>query len=239
MSTTRERTRCVRGANVIMACYNMAIPYLVPDLPAAQQKGLSYGVKIPLTYTKVLIPHWRAFAQLGTDFVYYTKDFFKQVELDYPVSIGDYKRSQTPDEPMVLHMCHVHHDGVTKGPEQWREGRRRLMTTSFAQFEGHVRDQLDGPQGGVRRQARHQGHHGEPVAARLRLLPASPVGTRVGIGGGEAVGDRSPAVRAHRHRQLRCGGQGRHQLGHHAGVARGAGVAGLRGRVGAIDDAHP
>ena len=139
----------VRGAHVIMACYNMAVPYLVPDLPAAQKKGLSYGVKVPLTYTKVLIPHWRAFARLGTDFVYYTKDFFKQVELDYPVSLGDYKRSQTPDEPMVLHMCHVHHDGVTKGPEQWREGRRRLMTTSFAQFEGHVRDQLDAALGGA------------------------------------------------------------------------------------------
>ena len=133
----------VRGANVIMACYNMAIPYLCPELPATQKKGLSYGVKVPLTYTKVLVPNWRPFAQLGTDFVYYTKDFFKQVELDYPVSIGRYQRSQTPNDPMVLHMCYVHHDGVTKGPEQWREGRRRLMTTPFSTFEYHVRDQLD------------------------------------------------------------------------------------------------
>ena len=133
----------VRGANVIMACYNMAIPYLCPELPATQKRGLSYGVKVPLTYTKVLIPNWRPFAQLGTDFVYYTKDFFKQVELDYPVSIGRYQRSQTPNDPMVLHMCYVHHDGVTKGPEQWREGRRRLMTAPFSTFEYHVRDQLD------------------------------------------------------------------------------------------------
>ncbi|MFN8669267.1 MAG: hypothetical protein U0164_18930 [Gemmatimonadaceae bacterium] len=29
------------------------------------------------------------------------------------------------------------------GPEGWREGRRKLMETSFAQFEFHVRDQLD------------------------------------------------------------------------------------------------
>ena len=133
----------VRGARTIMACYNMAIPFLVPELPAAQRKALHYGVKVPLTYTKVLVPNWRAFAQLGTDFVYYTKDFFKQVELDYPVSLGAYKRSQTPDEPMVLHMCYVHHDNEHKGPELWREGRRRLMQTPFATFEHHVRDQLD------------------------------------------------------------------------------------------------
>ncbi|MEP7347790.1 MAG: NAD(P)-binding protein, partial [Gemmatimonadaceae bacterium] len=140
---TKGDAHTVRGAKCILACYNMAIPYLLPELPEAQKKGLSYGVKVPLTYTKVLVPNWRPFAQLGTDFVYYTKDFYKQVELDYPVSIGKYQRSQTPDDPMVLHMCYVHHDGVTKGPEQWREGRRRLLGTPFSVFEHHVRDQLD------------------------------------------------------------------------------------------------
>lgn len=133
----------VRTARCIMACYNMAIPYLIPDLPEAQKKGLAYGVKVPLTYTKVLVPNWRPFATLKTDFVYYTKDFFKQVELDYPVSIGKYKTSQTPDEPMILHMCYVHHDNVNKGPELWREGRRRLLSTPFSEFEHHVKDQLD------------------------------------------------------------------------------------------------
>jgi len=141
--TSTGGTHTVRGQRVILASYNMGIPYLCPELPAAQKKGLSYGVKVPLTYTKVLVPNWRPFAQLGTDFVYYTKDFFKQVELDYPVSIGNYKRSQTPDDPMVLHMCYVHLDPVKTGPEGWREGRRKLMETSFAQFEFHVRDQLD------------------------------------------------------------------------------------------------
>ncbi|MFN8573179.1 MAG: FAD/NAD(P)-binding protein [Gemmatimonadaceae bacterium] len=146
---TGGKPHTVRGTKVIMACYNMAIPYICPELPAAQKKSLSYGVKVPLTYTKVLVQNWQPFAQLGTDFVYYTKDFFKQVELDYPVSIGAYKRSQTPDQPMVLHMCYVHHDGVTKGPEQWREGRRRLLTTPYSVFEHHVRDQLTQALGGA------------------------------------------------------------------------------------------
>ena len=140
---TNGKAHKVRADRCIMACYNMAIPYICPELPASQKRGLAYGVKVPLVYTKVLVPNWRPFAELGTDFVYYTKDFFKQVELDYPVSIGNYRRSQTPDEPMILHMCHVHHDNVHKGPELWREGRRRLMTTPFATFEHHVKDQLD------------------------------------------------------------------------------------------------
>jgi spermidine dehydrogenase len=133
----------VRAKKCVLACYNSAIPYICSDLPAEQKKGLSYNVKIPLTYTKVLVRNWRAFAELGMNFVYYTNGFFKQVELDYPVSIGDYKFGSTPDDPMVLHMCYVPYFADIQGPDQWRAGRRKLLETSFNDFEGHVRDQLD------------------------------------------------------------------------------------------------
>ena len=139
----------VRARNCIMACYNSAIPYICSELPEAQQKGLAYNVKIPLTYTKVMIPNWRAFADLGVRFVFYTNDFFKQVELDYPVSLGDYSFSTSPDGPMVLHMCYVPYFDDIQGPEQWRAGRRRLLETSFDTFEYHVRDQLDQALGGA------------------------------------------------------------------------------------------
>jgi spermidine dehydrogenase len=75
--------------------------------------------------------------------VFYTNDFFKQVELDYPVSIGDYRFGKSPDEPMALHMCYVPYFDDLQGPEQWRAGRRRLLETPFSTFEHHVRDQLD------------------------------------------------------------------------------------------------
>jgi spermidine dehydrogenase len=133
----------VRAKKCVLACYNSAIPYICSDLPEEQKKGLSYNVKIPLTYTKVLIRNWRAFAELGMDFVYYTNGFFKQAELDYPVSIGDYKFGSSPDDPMVVHMCYVPYFADIQGPDQWRAGRRKLLETSFVDFEGHVRDQLD------------------------------------------------------------------------------------------------
>jgi len=132
-----------RGKNCVLACYNMAIPYLCPELSAAQKEGLAYGVKVPLTYVKVAVPNWRAMADLGLDFVYYTNDFYKQVELDFPISMGGYQGSKTPDDPMILHMCYVPFLPKVKGPEQWREGRRILLQTPFSTFEHHVRDQLD------------------------------------------------------------------------------------------------
>ena len=133
----------VRSKKCIMACYNSAIPYICSDLPEQQKKGLAYNVKVPLTYTKVMVRNWRAFADLGIRFVYYTRDFYKQVELDYPVSIGDYRFGADPDQPMALHMCYVPYFDDIQGPEQWRAGRRKLLETPFSTFEYHVRDQLD------------------------------------------------------------------------------------------------
>ena len=133
----------VRAKHCVLACYNSAIPYICGELPEAQKKDLAYNVKIPLTYTKVMIPHWRWFADLGTRYVFYTNDFFKQVELDYPVTMGGYTFGTSPDEPMVLHMCYVPYFDDIQGPEQWRAGRRRLLETPFSTFEHHVRDQLD------------------------------------------------------------------------------------------------
>lgn len=133
----------VRGRHCIMACYNSAIPYLCPELPEEQKEGLAYNVKVPLTYTKVLIDNWRAFAELGTSYVYFTNDFYKQIELDYPVSLGNYAASQDPDQPMIVHLCNVPYFDDIDGPEQWRAGRRMLLSTTFAEFEHHVVDQMN------------------------------------------------------------------------------------------------
>lgn len=59
------------------------------------------------------------------------------------LAAAHFYRKSRPDDPIVLHMCHVHPSPEIKGPEPWREARRRLLTTSFDEFEHHVRDQLD------------------------------------------------------------------------------------------------
>lgn len=139
---TNGSAHTVRAKQCIMACYNSAIPYLCPELSETQKQGLAYNVKVPLVYTKVVIPNWRPFEELGLRYVYFTNDFYKQIELDYPVSIGDYRFGADPDEPMTLHLCHVPYFDDLDGPQQWRAGRQQVLGTSFETFEFHVRDQL-------------------------------------------------------------------------------------------------
>src|SRR6185295_3972119 len=59
------KLRSARCARVVLACWNGVITYLCPELPAAQQEALAYGVKVPLVYTHVLVRSWTAFAKLG------------------------------------------------------------------------------------------------------------------------------------------------------------------------------
>jgi spermidine dehydrogenase len=132
----------VRGRQVILACWNMVIPYLCPELPQAQKDALKYCVKVPLVYGTVQLRNWRALKKLGVASAYCAGSYFSEVNMDFPVSMGTYHYTRSPDEPCLLHLVRV---PVTAGlplKEQLRAGRAELLVTPFETFEHHVRDQL-------------------------------------------------------------------------------------------------
>ena len=49
----------------MLACYNVMIPYLCPELPAPQKEALAYLVKAPLVYSHVALRNWTTFSKLG------------------------------------------------------------------------------------------------------------------------------------------------------------------------------
>jgi spermidine dehydrogenase len=94
----------VRARAVVLACWHSAIPFLCPDLPAWQQAALAYAIKVPLVYTNVLVRRWNAFHNLGVHAIVCPGLWHTSVRLDRLVSLGTYRASQTPDEPIVLHL---------------------------------------------------------------------------------------------------------------------------------------
>jgi spermidine dehydrogenase len=71
--------------------------------------------------------------------------FHSRVKLDYPVSLGGYRHSRDPSEPMCLHLVHVPlrpNEGLDDRA-QHRAGRTRLLDMTFADFEEKIRDELD------------------------------------------------------------------------------------------------
>ncbi len=133
----------VRARHCVLACWNRVIPYLCPELPEAQAEALAYGVKAPLVYTNVLIRDWTSFERLGVSDIRSFGSFFTNIGLDYPVSLGTYRHSSSPQDPVVLHLSKTPaRPGLSKR-DQHRAGKEELLMTTFETFERNIRDQLD------------------------------------------------------------------------------------------------
>ncbi len=132
----------VRGAGVVLACWNMMIPYLCQEMPEKQKKALHYGSKVPLVYTTVAIRNWIAFQKLGLQRVFCPGMYHSSLNLDYPTSIGGYKFPTSPQEPMLVRMTRTPCSPGLSARAQQMAGRYDLLSTSFSTFERNIRDQL-------------------------------------------------------------------------------------------------
>jgi spermidine dehydrogenase len=135
----------IQAKQCVLACYNMIIPHIMPELGSAQKQALAACVKLPLVYVNVAVRNWHAFHKLGVDEIYSPSGYFSNIKLDYPVSLGGYRHPRDPGEPMLLHMEHMPltpNQGLTN-VEQFRLGRQLLLTTPFEEFEKQINQQLD------------------------------------------------------------------------------------------------
>jgi spermidine dehydrogenase len=137
-----QKAYSVRGKAAVLACWNMVIPYLCPDLPGEQKDALHYGVKVPLVYSVVGLRNWTAFHKLGLRGVSCPGMYHTSMNLDQGASIGDYKPPESPDEPILVHMLRTPCQPGLSAREQQRAGHYELLATPFETFERNIRDQL-------------------------------------------------------------------------------------------------
>jgi spermidine dehydrogenase len=133
----------VRAKGVVLACWNMMIPFLCPELPAAQKEALKYGVKVPLVYTSVALKNWSAFKKLGINGASSPGMYHTGARLEMPTVIGGYNPTpSSPDDPIIVRMTRTPCKPGLPSREQHRAGHVDLLTTPFSTFELKIRDQL-------------------------------------------------------------------------------------------------
>ncbi len=131
-----------RAAACVLACYNVIVPHLCPEMSAKQKEALAYAVKQPLVYTNVQLRSWKAFEKVGANMIYAPGGYFCTTMLDFPVSMGEYKFPSSPEEPCVIHLTRTPCQPGLPCKDQFRAGRYELLSTSFETFERNIRDQL-------------------------------------------------------------------------------------------------
>jgi spermidine dehydrogenase len=135
----------IEAKHVVLACFHMVIPHIVPDLPQPQRRALAQNVKTPLVYTNVLVRDWRPWIRLKIHDISAPMSFHNRVALDFPVSLGAYRHPHDPSEPMLLHLVHVPgapNSGLD-ARAQFRIGAAKLLDMTFSDFEEKIRDELD------------------------------------------------------------------------------------------------
>jgi spermidine dehydrogenase len=132
----------VRARSCVLACYNMMISYLCPELPEKQKEALSYLIKTPLIYSNVALRNWTSFKALGISSVYSPGSYHSSISLNPVVDIGDYRSARSPDDPMVIRMVRTPAQPGLPERDQNRAGQHDILNTSFETFERNIRDQL-------------------------------------------------------------------------------------------------
>jgi spermidine dehydrogenase len=138
-----NRRRQVTAANVILACFNNIIPFIVPDLPAEQKEALHYASKVPLQSTSVLVRNWQSLRRLGVSEIHAPNGYHTDLWLDTPLSIGGYDSAVDPQEPAVIIMWRNPNKPGLPRREQNRIGRAVMLAETFDSIERETRAQLD------------------------------------------------------------------------------------------------
>jgi spermidine dehydrogenase len=132
----------IRAKGCVLACWNMMIPYLCPELPDKQKEALHYLVKVPLVYGTVGIRNWTSFQKLGIQSVRSPGGYWDSVSLNAAINIGDYHSPKSLNEPILLHLSRTPCKPGLPAREQHKAGRMELLVTPFEDFERRTRDQL-------------------------------------------------------------------------------------------------
>src|SRR6266481_5481305 len=143
------KVQAVTAKTCVLACYNVMIPYICPELPEKQKEALSYLVKMPLVYTHVALRNWSSFAKLNVHHIVAPGGYHTYTALDFPVSLGQYRFPSNPEEPAVLFMLRTPCNPGLPQRDQNRAGRAELLQTPFSKFERNIRDQLGRMLGGA------------------------------------------------------------------------------------------
>ena len=137
----------VRAKHVVFAGYNAMLPYICGEVPPTQKEAIAYAEKVPLVYMSIAVRNWHALAEMGYSSVFIPRSkYIYSFGLDFPVSMGDYRFTQDPQQPTVLHgswVPNVPEQGLS-AREQHVAGRRQLYELSFDDFEQDIVEKMSG-----------------------------------------------------------------------------------------------
>jgi len=132
----------LRARSVIMACGSQLTRKVVSGLPTGHTEAYARFHVSPILVTNVALTNWRFLYRLGFTACKWSGGFGFGCNIRKPMYIGDYRPPLHPDKPTVLTFyISFHHPGLSI-EEQVESGRKKLLGTSYAEFESLITGQM-------------------------------------------------------------------------------------------------
>ncbi|MDP3653604.1 MAG: NAD(P)-binding protein [Rhodoferax sp.] len=133
-----------RARHTVMAGWHMMGAHIITGLPERQKAAMRANLKMPLVYVQVALRQWKPLQSSGVAAAYCPGAYFQFVQMDFPVGMGSYRPTRTPDAPTTLLLirmpCPLQGKGSTE--DLLRQGRAELLGVPFEHYEAQVRAQL-------------------------------------------------------------------------------------------------
>ena len=135
----------VTAKQAVLACYNMIVPYIAPELPPAQKAALAKCVKRPMLVVNTLLRNGRALQALGIKGAQLPGSFLQNQFLVTGINVGDYHPAWQPEDPCVMQAFASFGDPQPGAglANQARMARGKMLGMPFEDYEREVRSVLN------------------------------------------------------------------------------------------------
>lgn len=132
----------LKAGSVVMACGSRLSRKVVLDLPANYTAAYNQFHVSPILVANVALTNWRFLYRKGFTACKWSSGFGFGCNIRKPMFVGNYRPPLHPDKPTVLTFYISFHQPGLSIEEQGESGRKKLLGTSYAEFETQIVGQI-------------------------------------------------------------------------------------------------
>lgn len=132
----------LKARGIVMSTGGRVARRVVRDLPGEHREAYGQFHVSPILVANVAVTNWRFLYRLGFTACKWFSGFGFGCNIRKPMLVGDYRPSLHPDKPNVLTFYVSFHEPGLPIEEQGERGRRKLLETSYAEYESQIIGQM-------------------------------------------------------------------------------------------------
>lgn len=132
----------LKGRSAVMASGSRISRRVVFNLPKGHTEAYAHFHVSPILVANVALTNWRFLYRMGLTACLWSDGFGFGCNIRKPMYIGSYRPPLHPDKPTVLTFYVPFHEPGLPIEEQGEKGRKKLLGTSYREFEVQIVDQM-------------------------------------------------------------------------------------------------